>query len=462
MIDRSNKSKFHLDGVPPLREAFPLGLQHVFAMFVGNIVPMMVVSQAQGLNASQTTLLIQAAMFGAAIATLLQVYPIALGKDYKIGSGLPVFMGLTYTFLPTCIAVAHTNSLGVIFGAQIIGAIFSIFFGLGLKKIRRFFPTIVTGSIILSIGISLFPMAINNIAGGLGSPTFGYMSNWIVGSIVVVAILVFTVFGKGLLKDAAILVGIMLGYMVALSFGMIDFSGISSVPWFAGPKPLAFGIEFQLDIVILFILMFLINSVEMIGDYSTSTVGGMGREATDSELSGGIIGNGITSIIAAIFNCFPTGTYSQNSGIVALTKISSRFIIGVGASVLLLASFMPKLGALISTIPAPVIGGATLVVFAMITMSGVGLLSSKPLTQRAMLIAGLSVGLGVGLVTVPESIIQFPPIFKLFFGESSVVLTATLAFILNLVFPKDEELGDIGEEDRVQGNIRAKNENITV
>ena len=439
MRDRSNTSKFHLDGVPPLREAVPLGLQHVFAMFVGNIVPMIIVSQAQGLDASQTTLLIQAAMFGAAIATLLQAYPISLGRGYKLGAGLPVFMGLTYTFLPTCIAVANTSSLGVIFGAQIIGAIFSIFFGLGLKKIRKFFPTVVTGSIIMSIGVSLFPMAINNIAGGPGSPTFGSMSNWLVGIIVTVTILLFTTFGKGLLKDAAILIGIITGYAVSLTLNMIDFSGISGAPWFSMPKPFAFGLEFDFNIITLFIIMFLINSVEMIGDYSTSSVGGLGREATDTELSGGIIGNGISAIIAAIFNCFPTGTYSQNSGIVALTKITSRFVIGVGAFILLIASFMPKLGALISTIPSPVIGGATLVVFGMITMSGVGLLTSKPLTQRTMLIAGLSVGLGVGLVTVPETISGFPYMFKLFFGESSVVLTATIAFILNLVFPKDSE-----------------------
>lgn len=437
MLDRSNTSKFHIDGVPPLREAVPLGLQHVFAMFVGNIVPMIVVSQARGFDASQTTLLVQAAMFGAAIATLLQAYPIPLGKNYKLGAGLPVFMGLTYTFLPTCIAVAHTNNLGVIFGAQIIGAIASVFFGFGLRKIRRFFPTVVTGSIILSIGVSLFPMAINNIAGGEGSDNFGTLNNWLVGTLVMISILLFTMLGKGLLKDAAILMGIITGYAASLALKMIDFSGIGQAPWFAIPKPLAFGLEFQADIVILFILMFLINSIEMIGDYSTSTVGGMGREATNEELSGGIIGNGITSIIAAIFNCFPTGTYSQNSGIVALTKVTSRFVMGVGAIILLLASFMPKLGALISTIPSPVIGGATLVVFAMITMSGVSLLSSEKLTQRNMLIGGLSVGIGVGLVTVPETIAAFPAIFQMFFGESSVVATAVIAFILNLVFPKD-------------------------
>lgn len=447
MRDRSNTSKFHLDGVPPLREAFPLGMQHLLAMFIGNIVPMIVVSQARGLSQGQTTLLIQAAMFGAAIATLLQAYPIVIGKGYKLGSGLPVFMGLTYTFLPTCIAVAQTSNLSVIFGAQIIGGFATIFIGMGLKKLRRFFPPVVTGSIVLSIGISLFPLGIHNVAGGMGHPTYGSLDNWIVGAIVICIILFFSQFGKGLSKVSAILIGIVSGYIVALFFGMVDFSAISQASWFALPKPLAFGIEFQLDIIILFIVIFFINAIEMVGDYSVSAVGGLGREATDDELTGGIIGNGITSIIAAIFNCFPTGTYSQNSGIVALTKVTSRFVIGVGAAVLLLSSFVPKIGALIATIPNPVVGGATLVVFSMISMSGITLLTMKPLTGRSMLIAGISVALGIGVVTVPEAIVEFPPMFKMFFGESAVVLTATIAFILNLIFPKETEGEELAEKN---------------
>lgn len=436
MRDRSNKSKYHLDGVPPLGEAIPLGFQHVLAMFVGNIVPMLTVSQIQGLDTNLTTLLLQGAMFGAAIATIFTVYPLKFGRSIQIGSGLPVFMGLTYTFLPTCIAVAQTDSLGVIFGAQIIGAICSIFFGMAMKKIRRFFPNIVTGSIILSIGLSLFPMALNNMAGGIGSPTFGSYTNWLVGSIVVVTIVAFTMFGKGLLKDAAILVGIIVGYIISLVLGLVDFSGLSAQPWLSFPKPLAFGLEFRLDIVILFILIYLINCIEMMGDMSTSSVGGLGRQATDKELSGGIIGNGVASVIAAIFNCFPTGTYSQNSGIVAMTKVTSRFVIGVGAAILFVASLIPKFGAILSTIPFPVIGGATLVVFAMIAMSGLNLIASSPIGQREMLIAGISVGVGIAFVTVPDTIADFHYLFKLFFGESSIVVTAVLAIILNLALPK--------------------------
>lgn len=439
MIAKSNTSKFHLDGVPSLGEAFPLGLQHLLAMFIGNIVPMIIVSQARGLSQDQTTLLIQAAMFGAGIATLIQVYPIIMGKGIKIGSGLPVFMGLTYTFLPTCIAVAQTSNLAVIFGAQLIGGFASIFFGMGLKKIRKFMPPVVTGSIVISIGISLFPLGIQNVAGGVGSITYGSMSNWLVGIVVICVILFFSQFGKGLAKVSSILIGIVTGYALSLGLNMVDFSAINGASWIAFPKPLAFGLEFQLDIIILFIIIFFINSIEMVGDYSVSAVGGIGREATDEELTGGIIGNGISSIIAALFNCFPTGTYSQNSGIVALTKVISRFVIGVGAGILLISSFVPKVGALISTIPSPVVGGATLVVFSMITMSGISLLTMRPLNNRSMLIAGISITLGIGVVTVPDAISQFPEMFKMFFGESSVVMTATVAFLLNLIFPKEAE-----------------------
>ena len=448
MIARSNTSKFHLDGVPSLGEAFPLGLQHLLAMFIGNIVPMIVVSQARGLTQAQTTLLIQSAMFGAAISTLIQVYPILIGKSIKIGSGLPVFMGLTYTFLPTCIAVSQTSNLGVIFGAQIIGALASIFFGFGLKKIRKFMPPVVTGSIVISIGISLFPLGIHNVAGGIGSPTYGSLSNWLVGSVVIAVILYFTQFGKGLAKVSSILIGIVTGYALALALKMVDFSAIGGASWVAIPKPLAFGLEWKLDIIILFIVIFFINSIEMVGDYSVSAVGGIGREATDEELTGGIIGNGVSSIIAALFNCFPTGTYSQNSGIVALTKVISRFVIGVGAAILLISSFIPKVGALISTIPSPVVGGATLVVFSMITMSGISLLTMRPLNNRSMLIAGISITLGVGIV--PEATSQFPEIFRMFFGESSVVMTATAAFILNLIFPKEAE--EVIEEEITEAN----------
>ena len=439
MRDRSNTSKFHLDGIPPLREAFPLGLQHVIAMFVPNLVPMMLVSQAAGLDHFHTTLLIQCAMIGAAIGTLLQEYPISLGKEYRIGSKLPVMLGLTYVFMPTCIAVAGQHGMATIFGAQIVAGLISIIFGVVFKKVRKYFPPVVTGTVVLSLGLSVFSLAINNIAGGASSTTYGSYQNWIVGMTVVVIVLFLQQWGKGLLKDSAILVGMLAGYIVAFGFNMIDFSPIAEAAWFAFPKPLAFGLDFRLDVIVMFVLLYFIVSVQIVGDFSVSAMGGLGREATDEELTGGIIGNSFSSAVTALLNNFPTATYSQNSGLVALNKVVSRYVLGVGAVILLIAGLCPKVGAAFSTIPNPVVGGGTLVVFSMIAMSGISLVNMQEFGARSKLIVGISLAFGLGVVNAKESIAMFPETFKLLFGQSSVVLATTIAVILNLIFPKEKE-----------------------
>ncbi len=444
MRDRSNTSKFDIDGIPPLKEAFPLGLQHVLAMFVPNLVPMMLVSQAANLDQYHTTLLIQCAMIGAGIATLIQEYPITLGGGYRIGSRLPVMLGLTYVFMPTCIAVAGQYGLATIFGAQLVGGLVAILFGVAFKKVRKYFPPVVTGTVVLSLGLSVFSIAINNIAGGVGSAAYGSYRNWIVGMSVVLVVLFLQQFGKGLAKDSAILLGMVVGYIIAFGFNMIDFSPIREAAWFAIPKPLAFGLEFRLDVIVMFILLYFIVSVQIVGDFSVSAMGGLGREATDEELTGGIIGNSLTSALTALLNNFPTATYSQNSGLVALNKVVSRHVLGVGAMILFVAGLCPKVGAAFSTIPNPVVGGGTLVVFSMIAMSGVSLVNMQEFTARSKLIVGVSLAFGLGIVNAPQSIAQFSETFKLLFGQSSVVLATTVAVILNLVFPKDKEL--IAEE----------------
>lgn len=439
MRDKSNTSKFHLDGVPPLREAFPLGLQHVIAMFVPNLVPMILVSQAANLDQYHTTLLIQCAMIGAAIATLIQQYPIKLCKGYRIGSRLPAMLGLTYIFMPACIAIAGEHGLGAVFGAQFVAGLVAVLFGVVFKRIRKYFPPVVTGTVVLALGLSVFSIAINNIAGGAGSPQYGSYRNWIVGMTVVIVVLLLQQFGKGLAKDSAILIGMLVGYIIAFGFKMIDFSPIHEASWFALPKPLAFGMEFRLDIIVMFILLYFIASVQMVGDLSVSAMGGLGREATDEELTGGIIGNSFSSALTALLNNFPTATYSQNSGLVALNKVVSRYVLGVGGMILLVAGLCPKIGAAFSTIPNPVVGGGTLVVFSMIAMSGVSLVTMDKFTSRSKLIVGISLAFGLGVVNVPESIAEFSETFKLLFGQSSVVLAATIAVILNLIFPKEKE-----------------------
>lgn len=436
---------YELDGRPPITQAFPLGLQQLLAMFVGNIVPMLLVSSSAGLSAAESTLLLQCSLLGAGVATLIQAFPLKLGM-IKVGSGLPVMMGLTYTFLPICISVSIQYGLAALFGAQLIGAIISIFIGLALPKVRRFFPPIVTGTIIVSIGISCFPTAAYNLAGGQGASDMGALHNWVIGVIVIAVIMVCSGFGKGLVNAAAILIGMVAGYIVAVFWGIVDFSAVGEAAWVALPKPMAFGLEFHWDFAIVFVLLFFINAVEMTGDFTVSATGGLGRQPKDSELRGGIIGNAVACIFSSFFNCFATGTYSQCSGIVALTKVCSRYVMGCGAATLVVAAFCPKLSALLSTIPNCVIGGATIVVFSMIALSGMSLVARSRFTSRSMLLCGTSLALGLGISFAKDTLAGTGEYIQMFFGESSIILVAGTALILNILLPKDEVDKEVEQE----------------
>lgn len=442
-MDNSTKvvstSKFELDGKPPLRESIPLGLQHVLAMFVGNIVPMILVAQLADLSSKQGNLLLQCCMVGAAISTLIQLYPLKFKNGLQIGSGLPCMMGLTYVFLPACLALSATEGIAVIFGAQIVAGIISIFFGVALKKLKKYFPPVVTGTIVMTVGISIFDLAIGNIAGGTSHPSFGQLKNWGVGVLVVAVVLACNVFGKGFIKLAAILIGMMTGYIISIPLGMVDFSAIGGAGWFALPRPFAFGLEFKISTILTFLVLYFIVAVQMIGDFSVSCMGGLDREPTGDELSGGIIGNGISSALSAVLNSFPTATYSQNSGIVALTKVCSRNVIGVGSLILLLAGLCPKIGAVLSTIPNAVIGGGTVVVFSMIATSGMRLIAKAGFSNRTCLVVGVSLAFGLGTQFCVGASAQFPSWIANMLESNSVILTTLLAIILNLIFPKEPE-----------------------
>ena len=300
-----------------------------------------------------------------------------------------------------------------------------------------FFPPVVTGTIVMTVGVSIFNLAIGNIAGGTSSPDFGAPINWAVGVFVVLVVLGFNVFGKGLPKVAAILIGMTTGYILSVILGLISFSGIGEAAWFAVPKPFAFGVKFDLGYILMFVLLYFIVAVQMIGDFNVSCMGGLDREPTPDEIGGGATANGITSIISAVLNSFPTATYSQNSGIVALTKVCSRFVILVGCGILFLAGLCPKVGAVLSTIPNCVIGGGTVVVFAMIATSGMKLLAKAGYSNRNCLIIGVSLAFGLGTQFCKGASAQFPAGIAAMLEENSVILTSLLAIILNLVFPKD-------------------------
>lgn len=431
-------SKFELDGRPALKEAIPLGLQHVLAMFVGNIVPMILVAATAGLSASESNMLLQCCMIGAAISTVIQLYPLKVG-GIQIGSGLPCMMGLTYVFLPACLSIAGSSGVAYIFGAQIAAGVVAISYGALLKKMTNLFPPVVTGTIVMTVGISIFNLAIGNIAGGTSSPSFGALINWGVGVFVVFVVLGFNVFGKGLPKVAAILIGMLGGYLISIPLGLVNFTGIGDVAWFAVPKPFAFGVKFNLGHFLMFLLLYFIVAVQMIGDFNVSCMGGLDREPMPEEIGGGATANGISSIISAVFNSFPTATYSQNSGIVALTKVCSRHVIGVGCVILFIAGLCPKVGAILSTIPNCVIGGGTVVVFAMIATSGMKLLAKAGFSNRNCLVIGVSLAFGLETQFCKGASAQFPSGVAAMLEENSVILTSILAIILNLVFPKEQE-----------------------
>lgn len=413
---KEEKELFRIDGKPAFLEALPLAFQHIVAMFVGNVAPILIISRVAKIDPSVTTILIQCAMLAAGVATFLQIYPTKLFGGLRVGSKLPVVMGTSFGFLPTVLAILGGNSLNlpILFGAQIVGGIASILIGAYLKKIRKYFPPLVAGTVVFSIGLSLFPIGINYMAGGVGAPTYGSYQNWAISLIVLGTVLYFNQFTKGITKLSSILIGIVVGYVISVFLGMVNFTPVREAAWFAFPKFFIFGApKFEMGSMIAMVIMYLVTAIQAVGDLSAVTLGGVNREVSDQELSGGVIGNGVGAIFSAVLNSFPTATYSQNVGLVVLTKVVSRYVIAIAAGFLLIAGFVPKFGAIINTIPSAVIGGGTITVFSMITMTGIQVISKGGITGRTMIIVGLSVAIGAGIGQVPQSIAPISSICKI-------------------------------------------------
>ncbi len=427
---------FSWNGMPPLGQALPLALQHVVAMIVGCVTPSLVIagSGVANLSPADTTLLVQSALFIAGIATLVQLFPI--GK--RIGAGLPVIMGASFAYLPTLQSIGIEFGIAAIFGSQLIGGAVSILVGIFIKKLRPFFPPLVTGTVVFTIGLSLYPTAIRYMAGGDGNPAFGSVLNWGVAVATLLVVLALNHYTKGFVKLASLLIGMVVGYVLSLCLGMVDFSPVEEAAWVATPELLPFGIAFYPTAVISMVIMYVVNSVQAIGDLSATTGGAMDREPTDRELSGGIVGNGATSILGSLLGGLPTATYSQNVGIVTITRVINRWVLGLAGTLILLAAFLPKFASLLTTIPQCVLGGATITVFASITMTGMRLITSRKMPYRSMSIVGLSVALGQGIIAVPGALAGFPSWVDSVFGSSSVVIATCTAVIMNLILPKDK------------------------
>ncbi len=474
-------SVFELNGVPKFSQAFPLALQHVVAMIVGCVTPAIVIAGMAGLNGGDKVIFVQTALFIAAISTLVQLFP--LGG--KIGSGLPVIMGVSFAYLPSMQAIVEGYDIATILGAQLIGGIVAVFVGIFVKKLRVLFPPLITGTVVFTIGLSLYPTAVKYMAGGASSPEYGSWQNWLVGfitlavviglnhfakgvwklssiligmivgyvisaffgmvdfssvgsSVTLAVVIGLNHFAKGVWKLSSILIGMIVGYVISAFFGMVDFSSVGSSGMFQVPRPLYFGMKFEPSAIITMVLLFVINSVQAIGDFSATSGGGLDREPTDKELSGGIVGYGITNIFGSFFGGLPTATFSQNVGIVATTKVVNRMVLGLAAVIILLAGFVPKFSALLTTIPQCVLGGATISVFASIAMTGIKLVVQQPLTYRNTSIVGLSVALGMGITQCSDALGSFPAWVTTVFGKSPVVVTAITAILLNLILPKDK------------------------
>ncbi|MDT4763278.1 nucleobase:cation symporter-2 family protein [Sphaerochaeta sp. PS] len=427
---------FTLEGVPSFRRALPLATQHVVAMIVGCVTPALILSRVASLSAQDSIILVQGALVIAALATFLQLFPI----NRYLGSGLPVILGVSFAYLPSMQGIARGYDLATIFGAQLVGGLVAIFVGIFVRQLRRFFPPLITGTVVFTIGLSLYPTAINYMAGGVGSPTFGSAQNWILALITLTVVTVLNHFGKGIFKLASILIGIIVGYMLSLFLGIVDFSAISSAGVFQAPQLMHFGIRFEISACFALGILFAINSIQAIGDFTATTVGSMDREPTDTELKAGIIGYGFTNLLGALMGGLPTATYSQNVGIVTTTKVINRITLGLAALILLVAGLVPKFSAILTTIPQCVLGGATISVFASIAMTGMKLVVSEEMNYRNTSIVGLSAALGIGIADSSAAISTFPQWFQVIFGQSPVVIATIVAVALNIMLPKQRNM----------------------
>ena len=446
-IQSSREALFQLNGTPPMGIAVSMALQHLVSMIVGCVTPAIIIANAIGLPHDQRILLIQASLVMSAVTTLLQLFPIG----GRFGSGLPVVFGVSFAYLPSMLAIAGSGGLSAVAGAMIVGGIVATLVGIFIRPVRRLFPPVITGTVVFTIGLSLYPTAINYMAGGTGNTyesvvtdrgltealVYGSWQNWAIAAFTLTVVLLLTNHGKGVCKLASILLGIAAGYVVALVFGMVDLSGIADAAWFELPKFVPYGVTFDLSGCIALGLLFAINSIQAIGDLTATTVGGMNREPTDRELQGGIIAYGVSNVLTALLGGLPTATYSQNVGIVATNKVVNRWVFALTGGFLLLAGVVPKISAILTTIPQCVLGGATVVVFSTIAMTGMKLISQEGITARNTTVVGLSAALGVGISQAAEALSQFPEAVTTIFGKSPVVIATLMAMLLNLVLPKE-------------------------
>lgn len=439
---------------PPIASAIPLGIQHVLAMFVSNVTPAIIVAGVAGFGFGKPDVgnliyMIQMSMLFAGIATLLQTITIG-----PVGAKLPIVQGTSFAFLPVMIpAVAGAGVAGMagLMTGVIIGGVFHFCLGFFIKKIRFALPPLVTGLIVLMIGLALIKVGIEYAAGGAGKfnrgqPDWGSLKNWSIAGIVIVVTLGVKFFTRGFLSVAAVLIGLIVGYIAAAAIGMVNVGGVGRAAWFALPEPFKFGWEINWAIIVGMCLMAFISAIETVGDTSGITRGGAGREATDDEVAGATYADGLGTAISGIFGGLPNTSFSQNVGLVSMTGVMSRHVVTYGAIFLIICGFIPKFGAAISTVPIEVLGGGVIVMFGMVAAAGASMLSAVIWNRRNMVIFAISLSVGLGLQVVPDAMKFLNPTMKILL-TSGLLPAAFLAIVLNLILPDelvDERVEEIG------------------
>lgn len=423
-----------VDGRVPVLKAIPFGLQHVLSMFVANIAPILIIAGVSGLTSEQSAMLIQNAMIIAGIGTLVQLFPV-----WRIGSRLPIVMGISFTFVSVFSYIGAAYGYSAIMGAVLIGGIIEGLLGLFARYWIRLISPIVSATVVTAIGFSLLSVGAASFGGGSGSADFGSAENWILGTVTLLACILFHIFAKSFLKQLSVLFGLIVGYILAVIMGAVDFSALSGVDIIALPKLMPFSMRFNISAIVSTVLIFMVSATETIGDTSALTSSAFDREASIKEVSGSLACDGFVSSLSSLFGCLPITSFSQNVGLVAMTKVVNRFAIAMGAGIMILAGLFPVFGSLLATLPDAVLGGCTIMMFGTIVVSGLQMIGKCGYSQRNITIVALSLSIGLGFTQIPEIFAIFPQIVQTVFAENCVAVVFLVSIILNLILPKNME-----------------------
>ena len=432
----SVKNIYKLDGRVPLLKAVPFGLQHILAMFVANLTPITIIAGAGGLSQAEIAILLQNAMFIAGIATLIQLFSV-----WKIGSRLPIVMGVSFTFVTVLSTVAVNYGYPAVIGAVICGGIFEGTLGLFAKYWRKIISPIVAATVVTAIGYSLLTVGARSFGGGY-TEDFGSATNLLLGTITLAVCLGWNILAKGYLKQLSVLVGLVVGYIVAIPMGKVDLSVIFSEGVVSLPKILPYVPEFHMGAIFSVAIIFMVSAAETIGDTTAMVSGGLNRDITSEEISGSLACDGYASVISAFFGCPPVTSFSQNVGLINMTKVVNRFTIATGAGCMILAGLLPPVGNFFASLPESVLGGCTIMMFGTIMVSGIEMLAKAGFTQRNITIAALSLSVGIGFTAASEIGLWgiFPELIQSVFSANVVAVVFVVSIVLNLVLPKNMEV----------------------